>query len=140
MTEIEKLIQDSFAAQGLMSTLGAELAHVASGEVHIALRPHAGLTQQHGYTHAGAITSIADSACGYAALTLAPAGHEVLTVEFKVNFMRPARAERFLAIGRVVKPGKQIMVCQGEVVGEMSSQQKAIALMQATFTSAPADT
>lgn len=137
MSELEKKITASFSAQGLMATLGAELVHVAPGEVHIALRPRPELSQQHGYIHAGALTSVVDSACGYAALTVAAAGHEVLTVEFKVNFLRPAQADRFLAIGRVVKPGKTLAVCQGEVIGERGSQRESIALMQATIISVP---
>ncbi len=137
MSELEKQIAASFSAQGLMATLGAELVHVRPGEVHIALHPRPELSQQHGYTHAGAITSIVDSACGYAALTVAPVGYEVLTVEFKVNFMRPAQADRFLAVGRVVKSGKTLTVCQGEVVAEHGSRREAIALMQATIISVP---
>jgi len=138
-SELENKIAASFAAQGLMATLGAEIVHVAQGEVHIALRPRPALSQQHGYAHAGALTSIVDSACGYAALTVAPAGREVLTVEFKVNFMRPARADRFLAIGRVVKSGKSLTVCQGEVIGERGSQRDSIALMQATIFNIASD-
>ena len=118
-----------------MATLGAELALVAAGEVRIVLRPRPELSQQHGYIHAGAVTSVVDSACGYAALTLAPLDTEVLTVEFKANFLRPARAERFVAIGKVVKSGKTLTVCQGEVIGEQGSRQETIALMQGTFIS-----
>jgi len=133
VSEMEKRIAASFSAQGLMATLGAELVFVAPGEVRIALSPRPELTQQHGYIHAGAITSIVDNACGYAALTLAPAGHEVLTVEFKVNFMRPASADRFIAIGKVIKPGKTLTVCQGEVIGEREGRRESVALMQATL-------
>lgn len=133
-------IAASFAAQGLMRTLGAELVHVASGEVHIALYPRDELSQQHGYMHAGAITSVVDSACGYAGLTCAPPGHEVLTVEFKVNFMRPALADRFLAIGRVIKAGKALTVCQGEVFAEHDAQRNSIAVMQATMMNIPDNT
>lgn len=127
-------VAPSFAAQGLMRTLGAELVAVESGLVRIALQPRPELTQQHGYIHAGAITSVVDSACGYAALSVAPAGCEVLTVEFKVNFMRPAQADRFLAIGRVIKAGRTLTICQGEVIGERAdgSEPVTIALMQAT--------
>lgn len=139
MTELAERIGASFAAQGLMATLGAELVHVAAGEVHIALHPRPALSQQHGYVHAGAITSVVDSACGYAALTMAPAGHEVLSIEFKVNFMRPAQADRFLAIGKVIKAGRAITVCQGQVLGEQGAQQREIALMQATMMSVPID-
>ncbi len=133
MSEIEKRIFESFSSQGLMATLGAELLYVAHGEVHIALRPRPEISQQHGYVHAGALTSVVDSACGYAALTAAPPGSEVLTVEFKVNFMRPAVADRFVAIGKVTKVGRTLTVCQGEVIGERGSLRECIALMQATM-------
>jgi uncharacterized protein (TIGR00369 family) len=116
-----------------MTTLGAELSRIAPGEVQIALSPRPELSQQHGYIHAGALTSILDSACGYAALTVAPAGQDVLTVEFKVNFVRPAIADRFVAIGKVVKAGKTLTVCQGEVIGEQGSRRETIAVMQATI-------
>lgn len=116
-----------------MSTLGAELGHVTVGEVHIMLRPRPELSQQHGYTHAGVLTSIVDSACGYAALTVAPPWYEVLTVEYKVNFMRPATADCFMAIGKVVRSGKTLTVCHGEVVDEQGSRQEPIAVMQATI-------
>jgi|SRR4249919_2216829 len=133
MSDLQQRIRANFAAQGLMTTLGAELVHVADGEVRIALLPRPALSQQHGYTHAGAITSVLDSACGYAALTVAPAGMDVLTVEFKINFVRPAVADRFVAIGKVMKAGKTLTVCQGEVVGERGDRQETIALMQATI-------
>ena len=81
------------------------------------LLPRAELSQQHGYVHAGALTSVLDTACGYAALTVAPAECDVLTVEFKINFVRPAVADRFVAIGHVTKAGKSLTVCQGEVIG-----------------------
>src|SRR5699024_11159743 len=137
MSDAKKRVTASFNAQGLMQTLGAELVHVADGEVHIALWPRPELTQQHGYVHAGAITSAVDSACGYAALTLAPAEHDVLTVEFKDNFMRPAGGDRILTVGKVIKPGKTISVCQGEVIGEREGKHTSIALMQATMMLAP---
>jgi uncharacterized protein (TIGR00369 family) len=133
MADLEKKIFTSFAAQGLMGTLGAELIHVTRGEVHIALRSRPELSQQHGYMHAGAIASVVDNACGYAALTVAPAGHEVLTVEFKINFMRPAAADRFVAIGKVVRAGKTLTVCHGEVIGEQGGRRKSVAVMQATI-------
>ncbi|MGJ7511032.1 PaaI family thioesterase [Variovorax sp. GT1P44] len=134
MTEIQKRITDSFDAQGLMKTIGARLALVEEGEVHIALPFSIGLSQQHGYLHAGATTSIVDSACGYAALTKAPPGFEVVTAEFKINLMRPALGERFLAIGRVQSAGKLLTVCTGEVRAFAGSGDafKVIALMQAT--------
>lgn len=138
MSDLQERIAASFSAQGLMATLRAELVRVAHGEVHIALLPRPALSQQHGYMHAGALTSVLDSACGYAALTIAPAGIDVLTVEFKINFIRPAVADRFVAIGKVAKAGKTLTVCQGEVIGEQGSRREAMAIMQATIIHVPA--
>lgn len=135
MSDIHQRIADSFDAQGLMATIGAKLALVADGEVHIELPFSASLSQQHGYVHAGAITSIVDTACGYAALTKAPAGFEVVTAEFKINLLRPALGERFLAVGRVQNSGKLLTVCTGEVRAFSGSEtaHKVVALMQATI-------
>lgn len=139
MHPIEERIASSFAAQGLMTTLGARLVQATAGEVQIELPFSKHLSQQHGYTHAGAITSVVDSACGYAALTVAPPDHEVVTVEFKVNFMRPALGERFLAIGKVESAGRQLCVCSGRVVAFNGTEQKVIALMQATIINVRTD-
>ena len=135
MSDIEQRVGQSFAAQGLMATLGAELSLVADGEVHIAMPFLRSLSQQHGYVHAGAITSIVDSACGYAGLTRAPVNHEVVSAEFKINFLRPALGERFLAIGRVENAGRSLAVCPGEVraFADGGADYKVIALMQATM-------
>lgn len=135
MNDIYKRISDSFNAQGLMATLGARLQLVEEGEVHIELPFSLALSQQHGYLHAGATTGILDSACGYAALTKAPAGFEVVTAEFKINLLRPALGERFLAIGRVTNAGKLLTVCTGEVraFSGVDGAHKVIALMQATI-------
>lgn len=135
MSALRERISASFRLQGLMKTLGATLTLVREGEVHISLPCSPNITQQHGYAHAGAITSIVDSACGYAALTVAPDGHEVVTAEFKVNLLRPGIGERFLAIGRVVNAGRQLTVCTGEVraFSEGSTTSKVIAIVQATI-------
>lgn len=135
MSEIHKRIADSFNAQGLMVTIGAQLGLVADGEVQIELPFSSRLSQQHGYLHAGATTSILDSACGYAALTKAPPDFEVVTAEFKINLLRPALGERFLAIGRVQSSGKLLTVCTGEVRAFSGSgdDYKVVALMQATI-------
>ena len=133
MDDLEKKIAASFAAQGLMTTLGAQLVQVSPGEVQIELLPRPDLSQQRGYIHAGALTSVLDSACGYAALTVAPAGFDVLTVEFKINFMRPAVADRFMAVGKVRKAGRTLTVCEGEVIGVRGTERTAIAVMQATI-------
>ena len=137
MNDVPQRIAQSFGAQGLMATLGARLEKVEAGEVHIALPFSSALSQQHGYAHAGSITSVVDSACGYAALTRAPSAcHEVVTAEFKVNFMRPAIGLRFLAVGRVVNAGRTMAVCTGEVrafASEGDEDYKVVALMQATM-------
>lgn len=131
--DLQDRITSSFQSQGLMTTLGAQLGRVADGEVEITLPFSAGLSQQHGYVHAGAITSVVDSACGYAALTKAPPGCEVVTAEFKVNLLRPAIGERFVATGRVQSAGKLLTVCTGEVLAFSGDTSKVVALMQATF-------
>lgn len=133
MTDTQNRIKASFNAQGLMQTLGARLLSAQEGEVQIELPFSTALSQQHGYAHAGAITSIVDSACGYAALTIAPAGHEVVTAEFKTNFTRPAIGERFIATGRVETAGKTMTVCRGDVVAISGDSRKVVALMQATI-------
>jgi uncharacterized protein (TIGR00369 family) len=134
MNAMYQRVAASFASQGLMVTLGAKLVFVSDGEVHIALPFSPQLSQQHGYVHAGAITSVVDSACGYAALTKAPPDSGVVTAEFKVNFMRPAVGQHFLAIGRVQSAGKLLTVCTGEVRAFPGDgpDYKVVALMQAT--------
>ncbi|NYT84256.1 PaaI family thioesterase [Pollutimonas harenae] len=138
MHDAHERVTASFDAQGLMVTLGARLASVVDGEVHIELPFSKHLSQQFGYIHAGAITSVVDSACGYAALTRAPQGREVVTAEFKINFLRPALGDRFLAIGKVQNAGKQLAVCTGEVLAYSGQNSKVVALMQATIAYVPA--
>jgi len=133
MNEIEERITASFRLQGLMETLAAEVISVSHGEVHIAMPFSKRLSQQHGYLHAGAIASIVDSACGYAALTMAPLDCEVVTAEFKINLMRPAIGERFIAVGKVHNAGKLLTICTGEVRAFTGSSHKVIAIMQATI-------
>jgi uncharacterized protein (TIGR00369 family) len=131
--DFEARIRRSFARQGALATLGATLARVAPGEVeiHLPFRPE--LSQQHGFLHAGITTAVVDTACGYAALTLMPAGAAVLTIEFKVNLLAPGQGELFVAIGRVVKPGRSVTVCSGEVEALRGGERKSVALMQATM-------
>ncbi|MBN9420796.1 MAG: PaaI family thioesterase [Candidatus Eremiobacteraeota bacterium] len=114
-----------------MATLGASLASVEPGEVVIELGYSEALAQQNGFLHAGVTTAVVDSACGYAALSLMPEGSDVLSVEFKVNLMAPAAGSRFRAVGRVVKSGRTLTVCQGEMVALDSG--KTVALMTATM-------
>ena len=105
----------SFARQGLMRLLGAELGEIGAGSCVISCRPRPELTQQHGFVHAGVVAAIADSAAGYAALTLTPEGSEVLTVEFKLNLLAPAEGELLTARGRVLRAGRTLTVCESAV-------------------------
>ena len=136
MNAVFERISTSFHAQGLMQTLGASLLSVQPGEVQIALPYQKALSQQHGFLHAGAVSSMVDSAAGYAALTVAAEGYEVVTAEFKINLMRPAIGERFVAIGKVVNAGKLLTVCSGEVLAygaDAAVPPKVVALLQATI-------
>jgi uncharacterized protein (TIGR00369 family) len=123
----------SFARQQAMTTIGATVETVAAGEVTLAMRFSEKLTQQHGFIHAGIITMLCDTACGFAALSLMPDDAAVLTTEFKVNLLSPAKGERFIANGRVVRPGKKLMVCLGEVFAEEAGKRKQVALMTASM-------
>jgi uncharacterized protein (TIGR00369 family) len=126
-------VRASFGRQAFMTALGAHLTAVAPGEVSIELPFRADLTQQHGFLHAGVLAAIADSACGYAALSLMPAEAAVLSVEFKINLMKPAAGTRFRAVGKVVRPGRTLTVCNAEVWSERDGRQSVIAVMQATM-------
>ena len=139
MNDAFQRVADSFAAQGLMRTLGAELLRVEKGEVQVAMPYAVALSQQHGHVHAGAVSAILDTACGYAALTCADPGCEVVTAEFKINLMRPAIGQRFLAIGRVQNAGRRLTVCSGEVraFADEGQAYKVVALMQATIAHVP---
>ncbi|MFN3200408.1 MAG: PaaI family thioesterase [Bradymonadia bacterium] len=126
-------VQQSFERQIFMQTLGAELGVVKPGYVEITLPFQEALTQQHGFLHAGAVTSVVDSACGYAALTLMPAGAAVLSVEFKVNLLAPAKGEFMIAEGRVKKAGRTLMVCTGDVWAVEGDTRKNVTTMTATM-------
>ena len=116
-----------------MTTLGATVEAVSPGAVEISLRPLPAISQQHGFVHAGAISAIADTAAGYAALTLMPAGRGVLTTEFKINLVAPAVGDRILARGRVVKAGRTLTLAQTDVFAASDGQQKLVALLTATL-------
>lgn len=126
-------VRESFAAQKFMATLGAELTNIAPGEVTIEMPYSEVFTQQDGFLHAGITTAIADSACGYAALTLMPAGSGVLSVEFKVNLLSPAVGEKFIARAVVLKPGRTLTVCRGDVFAVKDGNEKLVLTMQATM-------
>ena len=126
-------IKQSFAKQSVMGPIGAELARVEPGIVEITLPYRADLGQQNGYLHAGIVTTIADSACGYAAYSLMPPNSSVLSVDFKVNLLRPARGELFLASAEVVKSGKTLTVVRADVFGIEGDRRELIATMLGTM-------
>lgn len=131
--EVTARIEDSFNRQGLMRLLGARLDHVGPGRVHIVLPHRPEVTQQHGYVHAGATSAIADSAGGYAALTLFPESAEVLTVEYKINLLAPAAGEHLEAVGQVRKAGRTLSVCQLDVFGVRDGERTLVATGQQTL-------
>jgi uncharacterized protein (TIGR00369 family) len=127
-------VKASFAQQPIMNLIGARLALVEPGIVEIALPYRADLTQQNGYLHAGIVTTIADSACGYAALSLMPEGSGVLSVEFKVNLLRPARGNSFVTRAEVIKAGRTLSVVRADVFAiEGKADRKLVATMQGTM-------
>lgn len=132
-SEFAAAVQASFARQGFLQIIGAELVAVSPGTVEVALPYRTELAQQHGAVHAGVITAIVDVACGYAALSLMPAGSEVLTVEYKVNFLTPAVGDRFVARGEVVRSGSRLVVCRGSVLAERDGTRTRVAEMLATM-------
>jgi uncharacterized protein (TIGR00369 family) len=129
----EQRVRESFARQSFMATLGASLARVGPGEVLIAVPFSATLTQQHGFLHAGVVTAVMDSACGYAALTLMEPRAGVMSVEFKVNLLAPAAGNRFVAIGRVVRAGRTLTVCHGELRAVQDEGELLVAVLQGTM-------
>jgi uncharacterized protein (TIGR00369 family) len=131
--DFEARVRASFARQRVMETFGARLMRVAPGEVEIDLDFREELTQQHGYLHAGVIAAVVDSACGYAALSLAPAGGEVLSIEFKLNLLSPAAGESFAARARVVRAGRNVTVCTGDLYARQEGREKLVATMLGTM-------
>jgi uncharacterized protein (TIGR00369 family) len=109
-------VRDSFARQGAMALIRAELSRLGPGECEIRLPYRPELSQQHGYFHGGIIGTIADSAGGYAAFTLMPADSSVLTVEYKMNLLAPGDGEALIARGRVLKSGRSLVVVQVDVM------------------------
>ncbi|HEX3280361.1 MAG TPA: PaaI family thioesterase [Pyrinomonadaceae bacterium] len=127
-------VEQSFARQAIMKLIGARLSLIEPGVVEITLPYRSDLTQQQGFLHAGVVTTIADSACGYAAYSLMPAGSEVLSVEFKVNLLRPAQGESFLARAEVIKAGRTLTVVRADVFGvTQDGNRELVATMQGTM-------
>lgn len=120
-----------------MSTIGAEITSIAAGQLEIRFHFNPALTQQNGFIHAGAVTSVMDSACGYAALTVAPTGHDVLSVEFKVNLLAPAAGKSFIVRSAVKRAGKTLTVCAADAFAVSDTGEKPIATMLATIINRP---
>jgi uncharacterized protein (TIGR00369 family) len=132
--DFEERVRKSFARQSAMTTIGAELTLVTPGIIEIEMPHSIGLTQQHGFLHAGIISTALDSACGYAAFSLMPANAGVLTIEFKVNLLAPGKGERFLFRGSVTKPGRTIIVADGQAYAfAADGEAKLIATMTGTM-------
>jgi uncharacterized protein (TIGR00369 family) len=127
-------VRASFARQPAMQTLGVAIARLAPGEIELTMPYEQAYTQQHGFMHAGIITTALDSACGYAAFSLMPADAAVLTVEFKTNLLAPAKGNRFLFRAHVVKPGRTLTVCEAQALAvENGSDERLIASMTGTL-------
>lgn len=126
-------VRASFDRQQAMQTLGIEIARLEPGEIELTMPYSRAYTQQHGFVHAGIIATALDSACGYAAFSLMPTDAAVLTVEFKVNLLAPAKGERFLFRSRVVKPGRTITVCDAQALAVDAGAEKLVATMTGTM-------
>lgn len=131
--ELDQRIRASFEKQGLMRTIGAELGSMRPGQVEIILTPHAGVCQQDGFVHGGALGAIADSAAGYAALSVLPVDRGILTTEYKINLLAPAGGDRIIARGEVVKSGRKLTLAQTKVFAERDGGERLIALLTATL-------
>jgi uncharacterized protein (TIGR00369 family) len=129
MQPYESAVHESFHRQEFLKSIGAALVRVASGEVDLELPFRADLVQQSGVLHAGVLAALGDTACGYAALTLMPAGSEVWSVEFKINLLAPAAGRRFIARGKVVRSGRTLTVCTAEI----ATDERVVATMMGTF-------
>lgn len=131
--QFEQRIRDSFERQGAMQTIGAQLIRVEPGAVDIGMNWAQALTQQHGFLHAGMVSTALDSACGFAALSLMPANAAVLSIEFKINLLAPAKGQSFRMEGRVIKPGRTILVTEGRAFAINDGHEKLIATMGCTL-------
>ncbi|MGU3574401.1 PaaI family thioesterase [Brucellaceae bacterium C25G] len=131
--DFHQRVEESFARQAALKLIGADLARCEPGIIEIELPFRDDLTQQHGYLHAGIISAALDSACGYAAFTLMPSDAAVLTIEFKVNLLAPGQGDRFLFRGEVTKPGRTIMVSDGQAFAVTDTDVRLIATMTSTL-------
>jgi uncharacterized protein (TIGR00369 family) len=131
--DYQSKVRAAFDGQPFMRLIGAELAALGAGTCQIALTIRPDLWQHNGFVHAGVTNAIADNAAGLAALTLMPAGSDVLSVEFKTNLLAPARGNRLIARGKVEKPGKLLVIVRADVHAETDEGEVHVAMMQATM-------
>jgi len=131
--DFEPMLRDSFAKQGIMGHIGAEMGAVSAGRCEIKLPYSDDLSQQHGFFHGGIVGTIADSAGGYAGFSLMAVGDGILTVEYKLNLMAPADGEMLIARGKVVRPGRSLTVASAEVFVVKDGREKVCAVMQQTL-------
>ena len=127
----------SFARQGLMRSIGATLAEIAPGRCTIELPFAEALGQQQGFFHGGIVASLGDNAGGYAALSLMPLGSECVTLEYKVNFLRPAAGERLIAAGSVLRAGRTVTVTRVDVFIEQGARRVLCAALQQSIMASP---
>jgi uncharacterized protein (TIGR00369 family) len=135
---VEARVRHSFTHQEFMSTLGATLTHVEPGRAVVEVVPERSLTQQNGFLHAGVLASMADSACGYAAYTLMPEGSDVLSIEFKLNLLRPASGDLVIADARVVRAGRTVTVCSADIFAVTGDESRQVAMLTGTMMRVPA--
>jgi uncharacterized protein (TIGR00369 family) len=133
VSQEETIVRESFSRQAFMRTLGAETTSLGHGKIEIRLGFQSALTQQNGFIHAGVLTSVMDSACGYAAMSVGPEKHDVLSVEFKVNLLAPARGDYFLARAAVKRPGRNLTVCTADAFAVQNGREKLVTTMLATM-------
>lgn len=135
--DFERTVRESFERQAHMATLNARITRLEPGAVDLTAPYDPRFGQQNGFWHAGAVASLADSANGYAAFSLAPAGTDVLAVEFKINLLAPAEGESFRAEGRVLRPGRTLTVCRADVFGISGGNSRLVATMLSTIIIRP---
>lgn len=131
--DYRKKVEESFDRQAIMKTIKASLLKIEPGSVSIEMTYSTDITQQHGFVHAGIVSTVVDNACGYSALSLMPEDSGILTIEFKVNLLAPAKGDHFVATGFVRKPGKTIFVTEGEMVAFDGDEKTTVATMTATM-------
>lgn len=131
--DFDARVRDSFDLQKVMHTLGIGIADLTPGHIVLEMAHNDALTQQHGFLHAGIVSTALDSACGYAAFSLMPADAAVLTVEFKINLLNPADGQRFRFVADVVKPGRTLTICEARAYALKGQDEKPVATMTGTL-------